>query len=73
VQAILSLAHSLGLEVVAEGVEREEQAEALIRMRCDVMQGYFFAPPQPAVNVPELIRMVHSPWASKAAVGKASA
>jgi len=73
VQAILSLAHSLGLEVVAEGVEREEQAEALTRMHCDVMQGYFFAPPQPAVNVPELIRMVHSPWASKAAVGKASA
>ena len=45
-QAILSLAHSLGLEVVAEGVEREQQAECLARMQCDVMQGFFFAPPQ---------------------------
>ena len=56
VQAILSLAHSLGLEVVAEGVERPEQAEALIRMKCDMMQGYLLAPPQPAEGIPALIR-----------------
>jgi EAL domain-containing protein (putative c-di-GMP-specific phosphodiesterase class I) len=61
VQAILSLAHSLGLEVVAEGVEREEQAEALARMRCDMMQGYLFAPPQRAEDIPALICLGHAP------------
>jgi EAL domain-containing protein (putative c-di-GMP-specific phosphodiesterase class I) len=73
VQAILSLAHSLGLEVVAEGVEKEEQAEALTGMKCDVMQGYYFAPPQPAARIPELIRLVRPPRDYKAAAAKASA
>ena len=69
VQAILSLAHSLGLEVVAEGVEREQQAEFLARMKCDVMQGFFFAAPQPAGEIPALIRMGHAPrtWRAAAA------
>jgi len=56
VRAILSLAHSLGLQVVAEGVEREEQAEALVEMKCDMMQGYLFSAPRPAEEMPELIR-----------------
>ena len=56
VQAILSLAHSLGLQVVAEGVERVEQAEALARMNCDILQGYLFAHPQPADAMPALMR-----------------
>jgi diguanylate cyclase (GGDEF)-like protein/PAS domain S-box-containing protein len=73
VQAILSLAHSLGLEVVAEGVEKEEQAEALAGMKCDVMQGYYFASPQPAARIPELIRLVRPPRDYKAAAAKASA
>ncbi|HVT99665.1 MAG TPA: EAL domain-containing protein, partial [Acidobacteriaceae bacterium] len=61
VRAILSLAHSLGLQVVAEGVEREEQAEALASMRCDMMQGYLFAPPRAAQDIPALIRLGHAP------------
>ena len=56
VQAILSLAHSLGLQVVAEGVEREEQAEALARMNCDILQGFLFARPQRADAIPALMR-----------------
>jgi EAL domain-containing protein (putative c-di-GMP-specific phosphodiesterase class I) len=56
VQAILSLAHSLDLQVVAEGVEREEQADTLVRLGCDVMQGFLFATPQPAAGIPALIR-----------------
>ncbi len=56
VQAILSLAHDLGLQVVAEGVENREQMDTLIRMRCDVMQGYLFARPQPADGIPALVR-----------------
>ncbi len=73
VQAILSLAHSLGLEVVAEGVEREQQAEALTRMKCDVMQGFFFAPPCPAEGIPELIRLGRAPNPWKAAAAATSA
>jgi diguanylate cyclase (GGDEF)-like protein/PAS domain S-box-containing protein len=61
VRAILSLAHSLGLQVIAEGVESEEQAKALTSMRCDMMQGYLFAPPRSAQDIPELIRMGHAP------------
>ncbi|HEX4004938.1 MAG TPA: EAL domain-containing protein [Acidobacteriaceae bacterium] len=56
VQAILSLAHSLGLQVVAEGVERVDQMEALLRMKCDLLQGFLFARPQPAENIPALVR-----------------
>ncbi|MGB9031913.1 MAG: EAL domain-containing protein [Acidobacteriaceae bacterium] len=67
VQAILSLAHSLGLEVVAEGVERQQQAECLARMKCDVMQGFFFAPPLPAAEIPALIRPGHAPRTWRAA------
>lgn len=61
VRAILSLAHSLGLQVVAEGVEREEQAEALVAMKCDMLQGFLFAPPRAAHDIPALIRMGHAP------------
>jgi diguanylate cyclase (GGDEF)-like protein len=43
VQTIISLAHSLRLKVVAEGVESEEQAGMLRRLQCDEMQGYLFS------------------------------
>jgi diguanylate cyclase (GGDEF)-like protein len=45
---IIGLGHSLGLSVVAEGVETAEQLSALRRMRCDLVQGFFLAPPLPA-------------------------
>ncbi len=47
-RAIINLGHSLGLEVVAEGVERPEQAIFLLREHCDVAQGYLYARPLPA-------------------------
>ena len=47
VQTIISLAHSLRLKVVAEGVEEEEQAKMLRLLRCDEMQGYLFSKPLP--------------------------
>ena len=42
VSAIITLAHNLGLEVIAEGVETEGQSNILSRYRCDEAQGYFF-------------------------------
>jgi diguanylate cyclase len=48
VDAIIRLAHALGLRVVAEGVETEAQRNILRRLGCDELQGYFFAKPMPA-------------------------
>lgn len=45
VLAIIGLAHSMRLEVVAEGVEEEEQAQFLAANGCDVLQGYLFGKP----------------------------
>jgi len=45
VRAIVVLGHTLGLSVVAEGVEQAEQAEQLKQMGCDELQGYYFARP----------------------------
>jgi EAL domain-containing protein (putative c-di-GMP-specific phosphodiesterase class I) len=72
VRAILSLAHSLGLQVVAEGVEREEQAVALAAMKCDIMQGFLFAPPCRAKDIPALIRLGHAPTSRNPAPARAS-
>jgi CheY-like chemotaxis protein len=46
-QGIISMAHHLGLKVIAEGVENEPQADFLKRNRCDTFQGYYFAKPMP--------------------------
>ncbi len=47
VQTVVDLAHILGMEVVAEGVEIEEQKILLKEMGCDFAQGFFFAKPMP--------------------------
>jgi len=45
VHAIIDLAHTLGLSVVAEGVEDEGTRQLLVGFGCDVMQGYLLSPP----------------------------
>jgi len=52
VTAILALARSLGLRVVAEGVETIRQMEVLHRLGCRVMQGFLFAKPMPPDEIP---------------------
>jgi EAL domain-containing protein (putative c-di-GMP-specific phosphodiesterase class I)/FixJ family two-component response regulator len=55
VKAIIEMAHSLCLEVVAEGVETEAEKDFLGRYKCDTMQGYFFSPPLPAGDFEQLL------------------
>jgi EAL domain-containing protein (putative c-di-GMP-specific phosphodiesterase class I) len=52
---LVELAHDLGLEVIAEGVENEAQRSRLQRMGCDAMQGYLFSPPTTAADVIGLV------------------
>jgi EAL domain-containing protein (putative c-di-GMP-specific phosphodiesterase class I) len=55
VQAIISLAHSLKLKVVAEGVETPAQLQFLRSLGCDQYQGFHFSPPLPAVQFADLL------------------
>lgn len=60
VSAIIALAHSLRLEVVAEGVETEAQLAFLRTRDCDLLQGYFLSPALPAQQCAELLRAQRS-------------
>ncbi|TND03891.1 MAG: PAS/PAC sensor-containing diguanylate cyclase/phosphodiesterase [Rhodocyclaceae bacterium] len=57
VQTIIGMGNSLGMEVVAEGVENEEQRDFLERNGCHVYQGYLFSKPMPIKEFEVLIRM----------------
>ena len=50
-EAIISMSHTLGIAVIAEGVETEQQARLLTQYGCDYMQGYYFAKPMPLPQV----------------------
>ena len=55
VRMVIDLAHTFGMEVVAEGVESWAQAELLREMGCDMAQGFCFCEPVPTERIPELI------------------
>ena len=60
VRAIVAMGHSLGVTVVAEGVETEEQQHWLVDAGCDLLQGYFDGPPAPPNS--EEWRRRHTPY-----------
>ena len=55
-RAVIGMAHNLGLKVVAEGVETEEQISFLSANGCDEAQGYYFARPRPAGEITEWLQ-----------------
>jgi len=55
VQSIISLAHNLKLQVIAEGVETEEQIECLIAIGCDAVQGYLLSRPTSADSITRML------------------
>ncbi len=63
VRAVVQMAHTLGLRVVAEGVETGAQRDLLVEMGCDELQGYFFAKPMSALAI--------ALWASSDDAGEA--
>jgi diguanylate cyclase (GGDEF)-like protein/PAS domain S-box-containing protein len=63
--AIISMAHSLRLKVVAEGVETAEQLEFLRVNACDELQGYYFSPPVPAMEMTKILGSGKTLYAQK--------
>ncbi len=55
-RTVLALGHSLGLKVIAEGVETAQQRDFLAELGCDAFQGYYFGRPSPASELDEIRR-----------------
>ena len=74
VTAIIALARSLGLRVVAEGVENLRQMEVLHRLGCGVMQGFLFSRPQPPEDIERWMQQTilprMAPWIGKTGEGE---
>jgi diguanylate cyclase (GGDEF)-like protein/PAS domain S-box-containing protein len=56
VKAIITMSHSVGLQVIGEGVETKEQLEVMRSFGCDFIQGFYFSKPLPADQFQEFIR-----------------
>lgn len=56
VEATINLGHALDLRVVAEGVEELAEAERLVELKCDLLQGYYFAKPMPDRDFPRWLQ-----------------
>mgnify|MGYP005842724935 CR=1 FL=1 len=69
VRAIVNLGHSLGLSVIAEGVETREQLLCLERFRCDQVQGDYLSPPVPPAEIERLLRGATSDAVARQAHG----
>lgn len=63
--SIIDMAHNLGLNVVAEGVENAEVCRLLIKFGCDMVQGYFVSSPVPAYEMTQMFQNLHWPPGAK--------
>nr|WP_286132998.1 EAL domain-containing protein [Labrenzia sp. DG1229] len=63
ISAVIALAHNLGLEVTAEGVERQFQVEALRTLGCDTLQGYYFG--KPHANPMKITQVSSEDWVDR--------
>lgn len=61
VESVLAMAHKLGLSVVAEGVETDEQLQLLQMHQCNMAQGFFFARPMPLADLKMWLNERYSP------------
>ena len=57
--SIISLAHNMGLALIAEGVETSEQAEFLCKYKCDFLQGFYFFKPLTESQIDEIVGLEH--------------
>lgn len=55
IEAVIALGHSLGMQIVAEGVETQAQREFLHQHGCDIAQGFLYSRPLPAAKMKELL------------------
>ncbi|MOA21798.1 Phytochrome-like protein cph2 [compost metagenome] len=55
VAAIIAMAHNLNIQVIAEGVETEEQMNFLRKHHCDEMQGYYWSPPVSSMHIEQML------------------
>ena len=60
VHAIVTLAHNLGMDVVAEGVETADQSAQLLALGCEYAQGFYFSKAVESVEVSRLL--LDQPW-----------
>jgi EAL domain-containing protein (putative c-di-GMP-specific phosphodiesterase class I) len=68
VKGVVGLAKAFQRDVIAEGVETIEHGEALLKLGCELAQGYGIARPMPAADIPQWLDTwkPHDPWQAKA-------
>ncbi|MCG7867345.1 MAG: EAL domain-containing protein, partial [Candidatus Thiodiazotropha taylori] len=68
VNAAIAMAHGLGLKVIAEGVETEEQFDMLALQRCDFAQGYLFSKPKRPEEITRFLKSQYAALASESLI-----